>query len=68
MEKISIYVGAFLSPTMEDKIAVNGRESEYEDMQNALVEYWIKIGCGGYIFKDKHGVVDMLSATREEEK
>lgn len=58
----------FLSPTMEDKITVNGRESEYEDMQNALVEYWIKTGCGGYIFKDKYGVIDMLGAIREEEK
>lgn len=50
-----------LTPTMEDKIVVNGRESEYEDMQNALVEYWIKTGYGGYIFKDKYGVVDTLS-------
>lgn len=57
-----------LSPTMESKIVVNGRESEYEDMQNALVEYWIGTGCGGYIYKDRHGIVDMLSATRKEEE
>ena len=50
-----------LTPTMEDKIVVNGRESEYKDMQNALVEYWIKTGYGGYIFKDKYGVVDTLN-------
>lgn len=62
------YILELLSPTMEDKIVVYGRESEYEDMQNALVEYWIKTGCGGYIFKDKYGVVDTLNTTREEEK
>ena len=57
-----------LSPTMKSKIAVNGRESEYEDMQNALVEYWIGTGCAGYICKDRHSIVDMLSATRKEER
>lgn len=57
-----------LTPTTEDKIVVNGRKSEYEDMQNALVEYWIKTGYGGYIFKNKYGVVDTLNTTREEEK
>lgn len=57
-----------LSPTMKSKIVVNGRESEYEDMQNALVEYWIGTGRGGYIYKDRHGIVDMLSTTRKEEE
>lgn len=62
------YMLELLSPMMESKIAVNGRESEYEDMQNALVEYWIKTGYGGYIFKDKYGVVDTLSTTGKEER
>lgn len=62
------YILELLTPTMEDKIVVYGRESEYEDMQNALVEYWIKTGHGGYIFKDKYGVVDTLNTTRKEEK
>lgn len=57
-----------LTPTMEDKIVVNGRESEYKDMKNALVEYWIETECGGHIYKDRYGIVDILSATREEEK
>lgn len=63
-----LYRLELLSPSMKDKIVVNGRESEYEDMQNALVEYWIGTGCGCYIYKDRYGVVDMLSATRKEEE
>lgn len=62
------YMLELLSPTMKSNIVVNGRKSEYKDMQNALVEYWIKTGYGGYIFKDKYGVVDTLNTTREEEK
>ena len=62
------YMLELWSPTMKSNIVVNGRESEYEDMQNALVEYWIGTGCGGHIYKDKYGIVDMLSTTRKEEE
>lgn len=62
------YMLELLSPSMHNNIVVNGRESEYKDMKNALVEYWIGTECGGHIYKDRYGIVDILSATREEEK
>lgn len=62
------YMLELLSPSMHNNIVVNGRESEYKDMKNALVEYWIETECGGHIYKDRYGIVDILSATREEEK
>lgn len=57
-----------LQPSLTEILDDLEYEFDPEDMQNALVEYWIKTGYGGYIFKDKYGVVDTLNTTREEEK